>query len=186
MSADEAGRRPIGEGAAQEAPTAPHATPRPREGAARRTGPERFWWRRPVSVAFLFALAFSLLVHGSAFPIEWPTALEINDVDGEAAIAVDLLQGPPLDENPPAPVEAPAPVEPPAPSVREMAPATSSKPAQPEDAGSRAREAGAGDAGYDAEPDGAAGDGSAASQRAADAGAEGGGAAATESIGIGR
>lgn len=183
MSADGPGHRRIGrrigEGAAEEAPTAPHATPGPRGGT--RTGPERFWWRRHATAAFVLALTLSLLVHGSAFPIEWPSDLEINDVDGEAAIAVDLLQGPPAEESPAAPVEPPAPVEPVGPTARETPPLATSKPAQPEDAGVDARSIVPRDAGYDAKPDDAAADGagsksgaSGPSEGAADAGPESG------------
>src|SRR5580658_5559288 len=106
MSFDEKGDYRLAEGAAEGAPTAPHATPRASHG--KRTGPERFWWRRPVSVGLLVGLAVSAAVHSAAFPIEWPAGMEINDVDGEAAIAVDLLNEPAASSAPPSePVEPP-------------------------------------------------------------------------------
>jgi hypothetical protein len=181
MSADRQGRGPIGEGAGQAAPTAPHATPR--AGSARRTGPERFWWHRPVSVSFLLALAFSLLIHSGAFPLEWPSGFEVKDLDGEAAIAVDLLQESPPDEPPPPPpVEAPAP-EAPTPVAHERSPASATKTGESEDAGTRASVPSPRDAGSDAKQDVDVPDGS--GQRASDAGLDAGpdaGPSDTESI----
>ncbi len=95
---------PNGCRAGEPSVTAPHATAAgrmgPRRGPtpAQLPGPERFWWHRPVSVAFLVALALSLVAHGSAFPLEWPSGFEVKDLDGEAAIAVDLLQESPPEE----------------------------------------------------------------------------------------
>jgi hypothetical protein len=104
----ESKRRALGEGAAEEAPTAPHATPR-FDGAAR-TGPERFWARWPVRVAFGLCLVLSCMAHGSIVPLDMPHRLEVNDVEGDAVIPVDLL-GP---EQEPA---APLPPSPPPPST---------------------------------------------------------------------
>ena len=98
-------RRVMGEGAAEEAPTAPHATPR--TGPGPRTGPERFWARWPVRVAFAGALVVSGLAHCAALPFELTRGFEIDEVDGEAAIPVDLLE--PQDTPPPA--EPPPPAE---------------------------------------------------------------------------
>jgi hypothetical protein len=178
VSADRQGRSAIGEGAAQAAPTAPHATPRAGKGKARRTGPERFWWRRPVSVAFLVALAFSLIVHAGAFPLEWPSGFEVKDLDGEAAIAVDLLTESPPDEPPPPPVEAPA-SEPSTPAAPENIPAAATKSARSEDAGIGAHAPQPRDAGSDADQDADVADGS--DRSAADAGRDSG-VADTESI----
>src|SRR5580692_6862893 len=128
MSIDGPPRHPLGAGAAQAAPTAPHATPRPkqREGRVRRTGPERFWWHRPVSFAFVVGLALSLLVHAAAFPLEWPAHLQVNDLEGEAAIAVDLLEGSGVaaPEPAPAPAESPAPEPPASENAHEKNPTT--------------------------------------------------------------
>jgi hypothetical protein len=101
----ESKRRALGEGAAEEAPTAPHATPR-FDGAAR-TGPERFWARWPVRIAFGLCLVLSCVAHGSIVPLDLPHRLEVNDVEGDAIIPVDLL-GP--EQEPAAPL---APLPPP-------------------------------------------------------------------------
>ena len=102
-------REPLGAGAARAAPTAPHATAVPDGGARhRRSGPERFWSRTPARIALVLCLAFSAAVHYAAAPFELPHGFEVNDVEGEAAIPVDLLAP---DETPPA--EAPNEVPPP-------------------------------------------------------------------------
>jgi hypothetical protein len=155
MSIDGPPRHPLGAGAAQAAPTAPHATPRPqqRDGRVRRTGPERFWWHRPVSVAFVVALALSLLFHAGAFPLEWPAHLQVNDLEGEAAIAVDLLEGSGVATPEPPPAEAPLPEAPASENARERAPVAPIAPAR-EDAGSRSRALELRDASSDARADG--------------------------------
>jgi hypothetical protein len=94
--------RALGEGAAQAAPTAPHATPHLPE--AGRTGPERFWAHGPVRVAFALCVVVSAIVHGSVVPIDAPHRLQLNDVEGEAAIPIDILAA---DDTPPP--EPPAP-----------------------------------------------------------------------------
>jgi len=101
-------RRPLGEGAAQEAPTAPHATPR--EGRGKRTGPERFWARWPVRIALGSSLLVSSVVHCAVVPLELPHRFEVNEVAGEAAIPIDVLE---QDDTPP-----PAPL-PPLPEARQ-------------------------------------------------------------------
>lgn len=112
----EPSRRALGDGAAQGAPTAPHATPR-KEGGAR-TGPERFWSRWPVRLAFGASLVVSGLAHCSVVPLEVPRGFEVQDVDGEAAIPVDILAP---DDPPPPPPEsipaAPDPTPPPTPTA---------------------------------------------------------------------
>jgi hypothetical protein len=98
-------RRSLGEGAAQEAPTAPHATPRA-DGAAR-TGPERFWARWPVRIAFALCLVLSCVAHGSVVPFGVPHGFEVRDVEGEGIIPIDVVAA---DEAPPPP-PPPPPVE---------------------------------------------------------------------------
>ena len=104
--AEPSSRTSLGEGAAQEAPTAPHATPRRDDGP--RTGPERFWAHWPVRLALGASLVVSGLAHCAVVPFELPHGFEVNDVEGEAAIPVDVLQG--VDEPPPP--APPPPVEP--------------------------------------------------------------------------
>jgi hypothetical protein len=89
--------RGLGEGAAEAAPTAPHATPR---AGKERSGPERFWARWPVRLALALSLVLSAIVHGSLVPIDVPHGFELRDVEGEAAIPVDILAA---DEMPPPP-----------------------------------------------------------------------------------
>jgi hypothetical protein len=169
MSTDGPARRGLGQGAAQGAPTAPHATPH--EGRSKRTGPERFWSRRSTQIAFGVALGLSLLTHGAALPFEWPAGLEVNDVEGEASIAVDLLQGSAADEPPPPPpIEAPAPGA----AGRENPPVAVAAPTLPPDAGvNRARPSESRDASSDAPEDGSA-DGASGAPFAADAGFDAG------------
>jgi hypothetical protein len=99
-------RKPLGEGAAQEAPTAPHATPRTGKGPA--TGPERFWAPWPVRIALAAGFVVSGVAHCAVVPFDVPHGFELKDVEGEAAIPIDIL---PQDEPatlapPPAPAEA--------------------------------------------------------------------------------
>src|ERR1700735_5977 len=91
-------RRPLGEGAGEEAPTAPHATPR--EGRGKRTGPERFWARWPGRLALTASLLVSGMVHCAVVPLELPHRFEVNEVDGEAAIPIDVLE---QEDTPPPP-----------------------------------------------------------------------------------
>lgn len=103
-------RRPLGEGAAQAAPTAPHATPR--TGKGRPSGPERFWAKWPVRLAFGLCLLVSGVVHCSMMPMHLPGSMDVNDYEGEAAIPIDLIesQGQATAEvEPPPPPEAPPP-----------------------------------------------------------------------------
>jgi len=155
-------RRALGEGAAQAAPTAPHATPAPEGRKRKRSGPERFWARRSVRIAIGPFLALSLVAHYLIFPVELPHGFEVKDVEGEAAIPVDVLTADPAPPPPPPP-EMP----PPAPAAkgdeekaRELAAARAAR----ADAGI-VRDAGASeDAGpaLDASPEDAAGVGDAA------------------------
>jgi hypothetical protein len=138
------------------APTAPHATPRRARG--RRNGPERFWARWPVRVALSVSLVVSAAAHCSLVPLQVPHAFEMRDVEGEAAIPVDLLREeeappppPPMAESPPDDTKA-----------RELAAAAFHVDAGPRrDAGSADAAAvdGAREAASDAEADGEAFDG---------------------------
>ncbi len=101
-------RRALGDGAAQAAPTAPHATPPAPGRKGRRSGPERFWKRRSVRMALGPFVVLSLIAHYLLFPVELPHGFEVNDVEGEAAIPVDVLNAEPAPPPPPPP-ETPAP-----------------------------------------------------------------------------
>jgi hypothetical protein len=160
---------PLGEGAAEAAPTAPHATPRAREVKA--SGPERFWAHWPMRVALSGALVVSGVAHCAVFPLEVPHSFEVNDTEGEAAIPIDVLSA---DEPPP-------PAPPPTADPGEAKTTEPDKGAQamlpkPPDAGAR-------DAADDAIADGAtdaprdAGDDAPTDAGSADAGADGEGTA---------
>lgn len=155
--AEPSSRTSLGEGAGQEAPTAPHATPRRDTGP--RTGPERFWAHWPVRLALGASLVVSGLAHCAVVPFELPHGFEVNDVEGEAAIPVDVLEG--VDEPPPPP-PPPPPTEPQAQEQLDKfaeAARLAARQAQ--------RDAGAPDAAADAPPV------DAASDAIADAGADG-------------
>jgi hypothetical protein len=108
VAVDEPARKGLGEGAAQAAPTAPHATPRALGGG--RSGPELFWARWPVRVALALALVISGAAHCAVVPFDIPHGFEMKDVEGEAAIPIDLVE---REDTPPAPpLEAPAEVKP--------------------------------------------------------------------------
>lgn len=94
----------LGEGAAEAAPTSPHATPRGSHHHA--NGPERFWSRWPVRVALGVSLVISGAAHCTVLPLGTPQGFEVKDVEGEAAIPVDMItqeEAPP----PPPPPRAP-------------------------------------------------------------------------------
>ena len=140
-------RRALGEGAAQAAPTAPHATPH--AGKRKKSGPERFWANWPVRLALGASLVVSGLAHCSVVPLEMPKGFEVNDVEGEATIPVDLfeqVEAPPPPPLPPEDIKAP-PEEP-------KGPGPTPVPVARHDAGAL-RDAGA-DALADAEPSDAA------------------------------
>ncbi len=101
-SADEPWR-PLGEGAARAAPTAPHATPSLERH--RWSGPERFWAKGPVRLALGVGLILSGVAHCAMLPLEIPHGFEIKDVEGEAEIPVDVMQAEDPGVPPPAPVE---------------------------------------------------------------------------------
>ena len=97
----------LGDGAAQGAPTAPHATPRSAGGKA--TGPERFWKQWPVRLTLAASLVVSGVAHCAVFPLDVPRSFVVNDVEGEAAIPVDVLSE--EEPAPPPPPEPPPPAE---------------------------------------------------------------------------
>lgn len=134
-------RGALGEGAAQAAPTAPHATPR--TGSKSRTGPERFWARWPVRVALALSLIVSSIVHCSMVPLDVPHSFEVRDVEGEAVIPIDVLTA----------EEAPPPTPPPEPSPQGKPP-DDQREKEPVQAPLR-RDAGTVDAAPDAAPDAA-------------------------------
>ncbi|HEX8791103.1 MAG TPA: hypothetical protein VF765_09120, partial [Polyangiaceae bacterium] len=154
--AEPSSRTSLGEGAAQGAPTAPHATPRRDRGP--RTGPERFWAHWPVRLALGASLVVSGLAHCAVVPFDLPHGFEVNDVEGEAAIPIDVLEG--VDEPPPPPPPQPAEPEPKAQEqIDKFAEAA-------RQAARQQRDGGAPDAATDAPAD-------AASDAIADAGADG-------------
>jgi hypothetical protein len=110
VSADQPKRRPLGEGAARAAPTSPHATP-PADGrgARRRNGPERFWahWRTRAALAAALVLSSSAHLAPIA-PFAFPSRLDVTELEGEAAIPVDLLAGEEPPPPPPPVVSSPA------------------------------------------------------------------------------
>jgi hypothetical protein len=157
VSADQPKRCPLAEGAARAAPTAPHATPR--TDRRRLNGPERFWTAWRTRVALAVGLVVSAALHLSPMmPVVLLERLEVNEIEGNAAIPVDLLAN---DE----PAEAPPPPPPAEPEAPGEKPAEARRPPLP-DAGPIAdaaipdaaadgapRDAGAADAGaVDAAP----------------------------------
>jgi hypothetical protein len=91
-------------GAADVAPTAPHATPP--DAPDRKTGPARFWSRRRIRVALGIASLISVVVHGYVAPWRlFPdrSGIEMKDVDGELTIPIDLLgeEAPPEEKSKP-------------------------------------------------------------------------------------
>lgn len=91
-------------GAAEAAPTAPHATaPTSRD----RSGPARFWDLRRIRIALGITLAFSLAVHVAMSPwrlLPDRSAIQFKDPEGELTIPIDLLG-----EDTPAPTAEPPP-----------------------------------------------------------------------------
>jgi hypothetical protein len=156
----------LGEGAAQEAPTAPHATPR--RGKGPRTGPERFWLRWPVRLAFGASLVVSGLAHCTVMPIDFSQSFQIEEVDGEAAIPVDLLS--PEDTPPPPP--PPEEVKPPAEDDKGQVPPVATVRAHPTPDGGAPRDGGP-DGARDAAPDAGVSDGAASDAGAGSASLDG-------------
>ncbi len=105
-------------GAADVAPTAPHATPPSGddgggdgdEARSRKSGPARFWRGRFLRLAFYVALALSLVVHGYVTQLGLlpdSAGIELKDPEGELTIPVDLLgEEAPPPEAPPPPTQA--------------------------------------------------------------------------------
>ena len=116
--------RALGEGAGLAAPTAPHATPPAATPSSRlalfgrrrsrSTGPERFWSKARVRAALALSLLLSTLAHGLLMPIGVPSGFSVKDVEGEAAIPIDLLESSAAPPEPPPPLEGVAPPPPPA------------------------------------------------------------------------
>src|SRR5262249_18181831 len=102
-------------GAAEAAPTAPHATPPergPGKKRAKRTGPERFWSTRGKWIAFAVCLAVSFGVHYVLSPLALLPAggFDVKDPAGARATPVALThEAPPAPPPPPPPPPAPAP-----------------------------------------------------------------------------
>jgi hypothetical protein len=91
-------------GAADAAPTAPHATaPVGRD----RSGPARFWESRRLRIALAVTLTFSAVLHSVLTPWQLlpdTSGIEVKDPEGELTIPIDLLgedQPPPPPEKPP-------------------------------------------------------------------------------------
>jgi hypothetical protein len=126
----------LGAGAAETAPTSPHATPRALRGKA--TGPERFWsaWRVRLALAFGFvgSVGFHYAVGPwSLFPEEH---LEFREVDGELTIPIEAMM-----EEPAAPTPAAAP-----PDKASDTPGAPGHAKNGPDAGPREEDGGGGDA----------------------------------------
>ncbi len=99
-------RRALGEGAAQAAPTAPHATPSLDRRA--RSGPERFWARGRVRVVLALCAVASAVLHASAVPLDMPHGFEVKDVEGEATIPIDVIAADEPPSPPPPPPSTPS------------------------------------------------------------------------------
>jgi hypothetical protein len=144
--------RSLGDGAAQAAPTAPHATAR--AGTNPRNGPERFWSKGRVRLGLAVAFVLSVAFHAILVPVRF-SSVEVRDVEGEAAIPFDVFTttaAPPVQ---PAAVEPPsAPAEP----ERSRSDETASIPwdagvlraRDPRDAGTKALDAGVAESRADA------------------------------------
>jgi hypothetical protein len=82
------------------------------EGRRGRNGPERFWGHWRTRTALVAALVLSASAHlAPVAPYAFPSGLEVTELEGEAAIPVDLLaaeEAPP----PPAAAEVAAPAQP--------------------------------------------------------------------------
>ncbi len=136
------GRRPLGEGAAESAPTAPHATPAAPpagEGRRPRTGPARFWARWPARAALGAALVASTLSHCAVVPFGIPSSFDVNDVDGEAEIPIDMFES----QEPPPEPEPPPPPPPPEPTAAATGVDDKSAPKPPHPEAGAPRDAGA-------------------------------------------
>lgn len=100
-------------GAADLAPTAPHATLP--AAPNRKSGPARFWSERRIRVVLAMACAASLVFHWFVAP--WrlfpdPSGLELKDPEGELTIPIELFGGEaPPDETPEPPEQTTPPPE---------------------------------------------------------------------------
>jgi hypothetical protein len=98
-------------GAAEIAPTAPHATPA--DAPDGKSGPERFWSQRRLRIALAVAIVLSLIFHGYVAPWRFfpdRSGLEMKDPEGELTIPVELLgEEPPPEEKPQPPEQTTTP-----------------------------------------------------------------------------
>jgi hypothetical protein len=131
-------------GAAETAPTAPHATPSSAK-KRRKTGPERFWDLRRLRIAMVVCACLSVGFHWWMTPWTMRSGLtfEIKDTEGDVAIPVDLIA-----EEPPPPPEPVAPAPPVADPSQAQADSIAARDAAPP---RQARDAGPPDAEADAE-----------------------------------
>lgn len=169
-------------GAANEAPTAPHATA-PLPGAAKPNGPARFWDTRRLQIVFAIGLVVSLLLHGAVTPwggVSLDTGVSLKDVDGELSIPVDLLgeeEAPPPEPAPPPPkVDDPEADDPNGPLARKADAGPKPKPKPPVDAGTPLPNAADTDGGLPLATSDAGAQGTAVDVDPSDAGAGDGGA----------
>ncbi|WP_394820561.1 hypothetical protein [Pendulispora albinea] len=125
-------------GAAEGAPTAPHATLRQarQRPSKKPTGPERFWDPKRIRYGFGLAFVVSVGLHFALGP--WSLLpeqkLDFVDVEGELSIPIDVME----DEAPP----EPPPPEPPSPPPAES-PGSTATPAPKPKGPDRTRDAGA-------------------------------------------
>jgi hypothetical protein len=139
----------VREGAADIAPTAPHATfSAPRKG--KRPGPQRFWEARSLKIAFFVGFVLSIFVHYEMFP--WHLlpkgSVSFQDVEGELTTPVDLLGEETPPPKPPTPPQAPTADPPKQEDGTGLdASAPPKRDAGPKDAGPKGRDAGV-DGGY--------------------------------------
>lgn len=107
----------LGRGAAEGAPTAPHATPAGPKAKGDRTGPERFWDLGRARDALVVMLFVSLVVHYVLSPFSLlPSGpgVTFEEADADLLIPADLLDDTTKQDTPPPgppPVPAPPPID---------------------------------------------------------------------------
>lgn len=95
-------RSKLGEGAAESAPTAPHAT-FPDEPSKTTTGPQRFWSLRRVRVALTITSVMSLVAHYAVGPwsfLPQGPAVDIHDQEGDLVVPIEAFEAPKDDPKP--------------------------------------------------------------------------------------